>query len=238
MTEGLGERIVCGVDGTPASLTAVGQALRLADGGELVLVAVTNLVKAAQAGLAAVHAAELLQRDAEEALEAAKAIAPTAKVRLLDGDPATVLLHQAEAENASLIAVGSHGRGRAAGLLLGTVAARILHDAKCSVLLARPAQDPDTWPRQIVVGFDGSPEAEAALAVARALAARFGSRAQSVQEEDAKAVEALVAASESGDLVVIGSRGLRGLRSLGSVSERVAHQARCSTLVIRDPRAQ
>jgi nucleotide-binding universal stress UspA family protein len=32
---------------------------------------------------------------------------------------------------------------------------------------------------------------------------------------------------------VVGSRGLQGMRSLGSVSERVAHEARCSVLVVR-----
>jgi nucleotide-binding universal stress UspA family protein len=31
----------------------------------------------------------------------------------------------------------------------------------------------------------------------------------------------------------VGSRGLHGVRALGSVSERVAHDARCSVLVIR-----
>ena len=36
------------------------------------------------------------------------------------------------------------------------------------------------------------------------------------------------------DLVVIGSRGLHGLKALGSVSERVAHQAECSVLVVRE----
>ena len=37
-----------------------------------------------------------------------------------------------------------------------------------------------------------------------------------------------VLSNASADLIVIGSRGLRGLRSLGSVSERVANQAGCS----------
>jgi fatty acid/phospholipid biosynthesis enzyme len=35
------------------------------------------------------------------------------------------------------------------------------------------------------------------------------------------------------DLLVVGSRGLQGFRALGSVSERVAHEARCSVLVVR-----
>lgn len=41
------------------------------------------------------------------------------------------------------------------------------------------------------------------------------------------------AASESVSLVAVGSRGLTGLRALGSVSERVAHHAPCSVLVAR-----
>jgi len=41
------------------------------------------------------------------------------------------------------------------------------------------------------------------------------------------------AAAESVSLVAVGSRGLTGLRALGSVSERVAHRARCSVLVAR-----
>jgi nucleotide-binding universal stress UspA family protein len=231
----VGQRILCGVDGTTESLTAVRQAVRLAGGGELVLMAVVNLAKAAKAGAAALHAADLVQQDGKAALEEAQAIAPAASARLVDGQPATVLLQQAEAEDVTLIAVGTHGRRRAAGLVLGTVAARMLHDAKCSVLIARPAKDPETWPREIVVGFDGSPGSETALGAARALADRSGGEARSVEEEDASAVGGLVGASESADLVVVGSRGLHGLKSLGSVSERVAHQAHCSVLVVRSP---
>jgi nucleotide-binding universal stress UspA family protein len=50
------------------------------------------------------------------------------------------------------------------------------------------------------------------------------------------AVEALVArAAEAGaDLLVVGSRGLHGVKALGSVSERVAHRAGCSVLVVRE----
>ena len=41
------------------------------------------------------------------------------------------------------------------------------------------------------------------------------------------------AAAESVSLLALGSRGLKGLRALGSVSERVAHRAACSVLVAR-----
>jgi nucleotide-binding universal stress UspA family protein len=202
--------------------------------------------------MAAPHAAELLQHEAEVALAEARAIAPSTSSKLVDGDPVAVLLKQGEAERATLIAVGSHGRRRTAGLLLGTVAARMLRDATCSVLVARPAGDDEAWPQTVVAGVDGSLESAAAFTVARSLAARFGGSVRAVastkdqldreaaqaiapelDEHAEPAVKVLVAASEPADLIVVGSRGLHGLRALGSVSERVAHQARSSVLVVR-----
>jgi nucleotide-binding universal stress UspA family protein len=41
------------------------------------------------------------------------------------------------------------------------------------------------------------------------------------------------AAAQAVSLIVLGSRGLSGVRALGSVSERVAHRAHCSVLVAR-----
>src|SRR5688500_1357145 len=108
------DRIVCGVDGTAESLFAVKQSARLQRSeGSLSIVAVTNLAKAAHAGMAASHAAELLQADAEQAITEAKKLVP-AEGKIVNGDPATVLLN--EAEHATLIALGSHGRRRAIGL--------------------------------------------------------------------------------------------------------------------------
>jgi nucleotide-binding universal stress UspA family protein len=246
-------RILCGVDGTPASLVAVRQAMRLQDeGGVLQLTAVANLAKAAHAGMAATHAAELLQGEAEAALAEAEEIAPAATEKLVNGEPVAVLLREVEAEQATLVAVGSHGRGRAAGMLLGTVAARMLRDAPCSVLIARAARDAANWPQAIVVGVDGSAESAGAFTVATSIAERFGASLRAVastkdqvdreaaraiaaelEEQPARAVELLVAASESADVVLVGSRGLHGLKALGSVSERVAHQAGSSVLVVR-----
>ena len=47
-----------------------------------------------------------------------------------------------------------------------------------------------------------------------------------------------VAEREHASLVVLGSRGLTGVRALASVSERVAHHAPCSVLVVRPRRAR
>jgi nucleotide-binding universal stress UspA family protein len=57
------DRILCGVDGTPASLDAVRRALRLqVEHGSVLLLTVANFAQAAHAGMAASHAAELMQR--------------------------------------------------------------------------------------------------------------------------------------------------------------------------------
>jgi nucleotide-binding universal stress UspA family protein len=243
-------RIVCGVDGTPESTTAVKQAARLKDhGGELRLVSAAKLALAAQAGMGAVHAADLLLQDAESALAEARRLVPSATERLVNGDPVRVLLR--EAEQATLMALGTHGRGRAVALFLGTVAARMLRDAPTSVLIARPARD-NEWPQSIVVGVDGSAESEVAFRVARLLAERFGATVRATAstrdhldeqaarriapdlDEDARgAVDVLVEASGSADVLMVGSRGLHGLKALGSVSERVANQAHCSVIVVR-----
>jgi nucleotide-binding universal stress UspA family protein len=244
------DRIVCGVDGTPESLFAVKQAGRLQPtGGSLLLVVAVDLAKAAHAGMAATHAAGLLQDEAERAMAEASEIV-TAEGRIVNGDPAMVLLK--EAQQATMLVVGTHGHGRAAGTLLGTVATRMLHEAPCSVLVARPAADPDTWPQAIVAGVDGSAESELAVAAARVIAETCGadlsivsatsdqvdyevahSVAPELEERDGRALAVLKAESETADLVVVGSRGLQGLKSLGSVSERIAHEAKCSVLVVR-----
>ena len=43
----------------------------------------------------------------------------------------------------------------------------------------------------------------------------------------------LVEVAIEADLLVVGSRGLHGMKALGSVSERVAHEAKCSVLIVR-----
>jgi nucleotide-binding universal stress UspA family protein len=40
--------------------------------------------------------------------------------------------------------------------------------------------------------------------------------------------------SRPSDLLVVGSRGLRGVRALGSLGERPAQESRSSVLVVRD----
>lgn len=251
------ERVICGVDATEESLDAARQAARLATpGGRLVLVAVAELEVAAQAGFAASMVAKDLEEEAigalERATEAVSGLHATERLLLSGPVPATLQAAIAD-ERATLVVLGTHGHGRGSGILLARASTTLLHDAPCSVLIARRPSDPEAFPARIAVGLDGSPEADAAARVADGLAERFGAGVREVVatggkgiEADAiravrpgieiaarKPLEALVEASAEADLVIVGNRGRHGLKSLGSVSERLAHQARCSVLVVR-----
>ena len=250
------DRVLCGIDALPESLEAVRQADALqGDRGSLTVVTALDLSDTVQAGWVALSAASGIRADAESALAAAQKEAPGATCRLLEGRPDRVLLSEAERLAATLIAVGTHGISRPVGIALGTVTTTVLHEAPCSVLVARARPQDAEIPHSIVVGIDGSPESAAAFEVATALAERLGIDthplairegkdfdqsavdliADDVRFEDGKPVEMLVGAVEPGDLLVVGSRGLHGIRALGSVSERVAHKAPCSVLVVRPP---
>jgi nucleotide-binding universal stress UspA family protein len=246
-------RVVVGVDETEESLAAVQQAARLVDpGGGLALVTAVHVGKAAGAGFGATRAASQLEADAAAGLERAHALAPAAHTVLVRGEPLAALTAAIEQEEATLVVVGSHGRRRGAGLVLGGVATSLLRDVPCAVLVARPPSEPDRFPSRLVAGVDGSPEGDAAASVARRLAERHGARLRLVVASGGKNVDAtavrtshpeadetpeapvtaLLAAAEGADLLVVGSRGLHGVKALGSVSERVAHQAACSVLVV------
>lgn len=81
------------------------------------------------------------------------------------GSPASVLLKLADEWQPDLLVVGSHGRSAAGRLLLGSVSQKLVHEAHCSVRVARGrVQEPDT-PLRIVIGIDGSAGAEAAVNV-------------------------------------------------------------------------
>jgi nucleotide-binding universal stress UspA family protein len=55
----------------------------------------------------------------------------------LEGPAADALLAAAEAHNADLIVLGSRGMGSLKSLLLGSVSAKVTHNASCPVMIVR-----------------------------------------------------------------------------------------------------
>ena len=248
-------RIVVGVDGSEPGFEACRQAGRLREpGGWLEVFTAVHSGKATHAGAAAPRVVEQIAHAGHEALRRAEAIVgPEVVAKLVDGQPTDSLLRELAHERATLVAVGTHGQSRASEIVLGGVAGSILHTAPCSVLLARPRSDGTGFPSSLAVGIDGSEQAASALAVARRLADRFDAPlhvvtalrgkdvdldrvrrlAPQVDALDKKPLEALIEAAAEVDLLVVGRRGLHGLGALGSVSERVAHRATSSVLVVQ-----
>lgn len=228
------DRVVCGVARSEAGIVAARAAALLADpDGSLTIVA-----------------------DATAALQQATATAqPLHHVegKLVEGEPLHALLAEIESRQATAVVVGSHGHARATGIALGSVATHLLHEAPCPVLIARGNVVPGGWPSLIVVGLDGSERSTHTYGAARELAERLGSPVRAVvatrdrgvdleaarsitpdlEEHDSRALDLLAGLSSPSDLVVVGNRGLKGVRALGSLSERLAHEARSSVLVLR-----
>ena len=254
------KRVLCAVDDSEAGAAAARVAARIASHeGVLTLVSV-DAASATPRGIFPAPAVAPPERRAAAALRMAVTEAEPIHgvwARRLTGDPVTCILDEAEQRSATLLAIGTHGYRRSTGIAFGFVGSHLLHDARCSVLVAHAERTVMRWPRSIAVGVDGSLESAAAVDAARDLAQRFNASLRLVactdghvdldaaraigpelEELPSRPVDALHVLSEASDLIVVGSRGLRGVKALGSVSERVAHRSSCSVLVLRPPAAR
>lgn len=253
-------RVICGIDGSEQALTAARQAVALAgEGAELWGVSAWDPGVAMHAGIHAREVANDLRSEAAAALKAAREAIPDLQPMRVRGRDVASLLALIDELEADLVAVGSHGDSRVAGIVLGSVATAMAHYAPCSVLIAREA--PSGFPGTVLHANDGSPESLRAAHVAGRIAAAHdstivtmhvsddgGSMAQDAVaildetgrepvirvEEGSPGRKLCSAAEELGaGLIVMGSRGKTGLKALGSVSEHVAHNAPCSVLIVR-----
>ncbi len=245
------DRIVCAFDGSDPSLEAARQASPLrSETGELEIDSVFEPPVVAYSPYGSPIIVGEAEKSVAAALAEAKSAFPDAATHLLHGTTIGRLLERLTEWEATLVAVGATSRNRGVGVARGSVMTSMLHRAAASVLVARAPAAGD-FPRAVVVGYDGSPAADRALAAGLDVADRHGAGLRvvvagadgpedfealaglTVDRTEKHPVEALCAASHDADLLIVGSRGLHGVRALGSVSERVGHQAACSVLVVR-----
>lgn len=94
------------------------------------------------------------------------------------GDPAAVITGYAESNHVDLIAMPTHGYGAFRRMLLGSVTAKVLHDAKVPVWTAAHAPEPShrahPLPRHIVVALALRGEGPETMAMALELAQASG----------------------------------------------------------------
>lgn len=147
------ERILAAADGSPPSLKAVAFAADLAArcGAELVLLTVGRRIDAALTAELEDYArrehlgaslGELAALQTDGVLDAARQEAQAngatrIATRSSFGDPAEEIVVAARELRPDLIAIGSRGHGRLTGLLLGSVAQKVLAHAACPVLVVR-----------------------------------------------------------------------------------------------------
>jgi nucleotide-binding universal stress UspA family protein len=242
------DRVVCCINDSAGSRVALHQAAAvLSPVGSLAIVTVVKppLTYSAYGGA---MIARDIERDAGRLLDDSVGVCPGARTELLYGSVVERVVTELEDVNATLAVVGGHHHRRSVGVLLGSTATRLVHRSPCSVLVARPTVD--AFPRHIVVGDDGTETSARAVAAAHELSRRHGTQLRlvlaaspmpslpfsyrvdvEVIEERRKLHDALLEASVLADLIVIGRHG-GGVSAIGSESERLAHDAACSVLVV------
>ncbi|MFI9122181.1 universal stress protein [Streptomyces bikiniensis] len=263
--------VVVGVDGSDMSLTAVAAAATAAArrGARLRVVHVEVPIKPRYV-VPDPASATLVQEAAVHALGVEPELVVTKAV--VTGDVVHVL--EAESRAADLIVVGSRGMGGITGLLLGSTPVSLAARSHCPVMTVREEHGESAGAEPVVLGVDGSPDAEEAVDVAFAEAARRraglvavhawqpdkappGTTPESEEQALARAVagradthpdvtvrrdlvegkahEALIEASRTAQLLVVGARGRSGIAGLllGSVSQAAMTYAHCPVVTVR-----
>ena len=253
--------ILCGIDGSPSDPTVVRQAAALAGPGariDLVSVVEHPVADTARILLTPARARRALRRAHEVAV--GEGVRAREYVAEAEWGETSALLERCAGHD--LLVVGSHGGDRAEGMLCGRTSTAAVHRAPCPVLVARPAETfPGTVlladdgtsasndAARVAAALAAQHRCEVLVAAPEVLDERERHRLadhvvtlREVTNRDPVIVDVVGDADDAlpvlasrleVSLLVLGSRRLQGVRSLASVSERVAHRARCSVLVVR-----
>jgi nucleotide-binding universal stress UspA family protein len=258
------QHVLCGIDGSRTAVEAARQAITLAHpGGSVLFLAVTHstgmglnetsALSSRRAGVAlaqAAHFAELAGVDASVQtvcsehpaavlLEAAGehdllAVASHHFSRvggILLGSTATAVVHRSPV---SVLVARFPGRGRHFPDLVLLATDGSPESAAAADRAGRVAAACGTEVRVLAVEDNGSSRVAVAHDTVEVMTHTGREPVVLVEPGVAHRVIAQIAERDAASLVVVGSRRLAGVAALGSVSERVAHEAPCSVLVVRN----
>src|SRR5436305_9263862 len=173
------KQIVVGVDGREGGRDAIALAkLLVAAGGELTLAHIVPGDAHAYGGASAPYEASEAERAAAVLDTVREETGVEAHLRWRGSSSVGRGLHElCELIGADLVAVGSSRRGLLGRVLIGDDTSAALNGSSCSIAIAPTnfSQQPGAM-RKIGVGYDGSPESEHALSVARMLAGASGAK--------------------------------------------------------------
>lgn len=192
--------VLVAYDGSPGAEDALrlGERLRMPGEGELILACVGPAAPAWRTQESA-HEEDVATRVMLE--EARSHVDVGVRVRLVSApapSSASGLIELAESEGVDLIVVGPSEHSRDGGIATGRTANRLLQGAPCAVAVTPPGGlgGAERF-RHVGVAYDGSPEADAALAAGYAIAARDGAEVTlvSAASEDREQVGARLSAA-------------------------------------------
>ena len=127
------------------------------------------------------EATDFLARTAAEVREAGLDVS----TKIVAGRPVEAILAEAEACDASMIVMATHGKGGFERWLVGSVTDEVMRTNSRPTLLVTPSEIPapkrTVYLNTLMVPLDGSTLAEAALPIATELAAGSGAKLQLVQ---------------------------------------------------------
>lgn len=173
--------VVVGYDGSATSDAAIDWAARAAvhmGAPMIVLHAADRIMYAHDVSVGLwkpdrVH--EAARAVAARGVDRARAAAPEVEADVASSLVGPALALDEASTGAAMVVVGSHGRSRIRGALLGATAYAVSGHARCPVVVVREGHAEQPGPdRPVVVGTDGSVGADRALDVAADLAAGHG----------------------------------------------------------------